>query len=226
MNYSWNKNKVHFVLNEDDDQLTTKRLLTHFLKSIGVKHFDEKIVDRLINNNIKTVKQVINLTVDSLLHIEGFKITLAEKLVSQINECLDKVDAITLMVASNCWGHGFSFKKLKLVLDAYPDIVTNENITVEMINNIHGYSTITSQQFMEGLIKFRKYVKENKFNKVFDNTKHKSKKSSDLYVNKTFVFSGFRDVELEKYIIDNGGKVSTSVSKNTTAVIVKDLDAS
>jgi len=37
-----------------------------------------------------------------------------------------------------------------------------------------------------------------------------------------FVFTGFRNEDLEKYIKTNGGTVSTSVSKLTTAVIRKD----
>jgi len=34
----------------------------------------------------------------------------------------------------------------------------------------------------------------------------------------------FRDKEVEKYIIDHGGKIGSSVSKNTFKVIVKALD--
>jgi NAD-dependent DNA ligase len=42
------------------------------------------------------------------------------------------------------------------------------------------------------------------------------------FENMKFVFTGFRNDELEKYIKKLGGSVSTSVSKNTTAVIRKD----
>jgi NAD-dependent DNA ligase len=38
-----------------------------------------------------------------------------------------------------------------------------------------------------------------------------------------FVFSGFRDKKLEEEIIKRGGKVSTSVSSNTTCVIANNL---
>ena len=36
------------------------------------------------------------------------------------------------------------------------------------------------------------------------------------------VFSGFRDPELEKMILERGGKVTTSVSKNTNIVVSAD----
>ena len=38
------------------------------------------------------------------------------------------------------------------------------------------------------------------------------------------MFSGFRNEELEKQIILNGGKVLTSVSKNLKILIVKDKE--
>ena len=46
--------------------------------------------------------------------------------------------------------------------------------------------------------------------------------SQKQFENMKFVFTGFRNDELEKYIKKFGGSVSTSVSKNTTAVIRKD----
>jgi DNA ligase (NAD+) len=42
------------------------------------------------------------------------------------------------------------------------------------------------------------------------------------FKNMIFVFTGFRNNPLEKYISINGGTVTTSVSKNTTAIISKD----
>jgi len=38
----------------------------------------------------------------------------------------------------------------------------------------------------------------------------------------SFVFTGVRLPDYEKIITDNGGKVSSSVSKNTTYVVCKD----
>ena len=42
--------------------------------------------------------------------------------------------------------------------------------------------------------------------------------------NKTIVFTGFRDDKLEKDIKKIGGKIGSSVSKNTFIVVTKDKD--
>ena len=39
-----------------------------------------------------------------------------------------------------------------------------------------------------------------------------------------FVFTGFRDKDLEKLIVAYGGQVTTAVSKSTTMVITKSAD--
>jgi NAD-dependent DNA ligase len=221
MAYIWNKNKVHFVLQENQESLTNTRVFTHFLKSIGVKHFDEKIVQKLSENGIDSITKIANITVDDLLKIDGFQKTLAEKFVQQIQKCIENVDLITLMVASNSWGHGFSFKKLKLVLDQYPNIM-NESPTYEQIISIPGYSKITSEQFLTGLSNFKNFLKINKLKYV---EYVKNELTGNKYEGKTFVFSGFRDKILEKNIIDNGGKVSSTLSKNTHYLVVKDLNS-
>ena len=50
----------------------------------------------------------------------------------------------------------------------------------------------------------------------------KSLKKDGKLSNHTFVFSGFRNKSLEDTIVLHGGKVSNSLSKNTTALVVKD----
>ena len=49
---------------------------------------------------------------------------------------------------------------------------------------------------------------------------------SDDLINYKIVFSGFRDKMLEDKIKKRGGKVVTSISKNTTLLIVADIEKS
>ena len=38
---------------------------------------------------------------------------------------------------------------------------------------------------------------------------------------KSFVFTGIRVPEYEKFIVENGGKIGSSISKNTTHLVMK-----
>jgi DNA ligase (NAD+) len=51
----------------------------------------------------------------------------------------------------------------------------------------------------------------------------KEVKESNSFFAQTFVFSGFRNKSWEALIEESGGKVSSSVSKNTNLIIVKDI---
>ena len=54
--------------------------------------------------------------------------------------------------------------------------------------------------------------------------KKSSKSGEGIYSGKTIVFSGFRDSGLKERIESQGGKVSESVSKNTSFLIIKDVN--
>jgi NAD-dependent DNA ligase len=215
--YVWNKNKVHFIL-EDKGELTLTKELTHFLKTIGVKHFDEKIIEKLIFNGINSIKKLISIQKKDLLNIEGFKHTMADKLISQLQDAFSNLDLITLMVASNSFGHGFSFKKINTIYNEYPDIL---NVKYDDIKNLYGFGENTAQLFMEGLENFKKFIKKNNLENYINHKKIVSK--TDKFKNLTIVFTGFRNTELEKQITEGSGKVSTSISKNTDYLIVKDI---
>ena len=42
-------------------------------------------------------------------------------------------------------------------------------------------------------------------------------------IGKSFVFTGFRNEAMEKYITDNGGEVQKNITKKTTHLIMKDI---
>ena len=90
-----------------------------------------------------------------------------------------------------------------------------------MIVEVEGFSYITAEKIANNLKYADQFIK--KVNKYV--TFAKSERVSDDLNGNKYVMSGFRDKELEKDIISRGGKITTSVSKNTTALIVKSKDS-
>ena len=100
-----------------------------------------------------------------------------------------------------------------------------------MIIKLDGFSTKTAQDFVDGLDAFAAFVKKNKHIAIATNDATAGEESTGADSTdtlKTFVvvFSGVRNKALEKVIEKNGGKVTTSVSKTTTHLVVADADAS
>jgi NAD-dependent DNA ligase len=127
---------------------------------------------------------------------------------------------------------------------------SNEELT-KLINSISGFDEKTTSKivdnfddfiiFMNKLIKIKpNVIKDNtEDNKDKNNKdkKNKSNKSSDKdtdnninldkykdYKNKTIVFTGFRDKEIESILENVGAKITTSVSKNTDIVVAANIN--
>jgi DNA ligase (NAD+) len=138
------------------------------------------------------------------------------------------------MAASQIFGRGIGSKKFKLITDAYPNIIdiVNKNGNVkEIINNINGFDDKTTAKIVDNFKLFIKWLnkliklKPNVLSKNTEKGEGESKKGKGAYskyANKTIVFTGFRDKEVEILLDKIGSKVTTSVSKNTDILIAAD----
>jgi DNA ligase (NAD+) len=233
ISFIWNKNHVEIMIQENDaseevlDSLDLKRLI-HFFVKLDTDGVSEGVTTKLYNSGFRTVKSILNITIDELLTVEGFKKKLAEKVRMNLDLALANASPLKLMVASNMFENGFGDKKLKIILDSYPDISDNDKRMIpslQQLLNLEGIAEITALAFLENLPRFWGFIEENELEFLMKSTqKKKETKSSNLFLQQTFVFSGIRNKDYEAMIEAAGGKVTTSVSKNTNVLIVKDKD--
>jgi DNA ligase (NAD+) len=123
------------------------------------------------------------------------------------------------MTASNLFGRSIAEKKLKLILEVFPEIPNGYQPTESELSKVAGIGEITAKQFLEGLPLFFDFMKEiDKECKKVEVVVPKGKSLEGLNV----VFTGVRDKELEAEIETKGGKVLTSISSKTKVLIAKD----
>ena len=224
--YDWDNNEVHFVLTDIDtnDTVIIKRL-TKFLTDIGVTDVSIGTVTTLFNYGYDDIFKIINITVDDLLEIPGIRERKAEKIYNNINDALSKITLLKLMVSSNMLGRNMGSRKLKKILDTYPDIVDKYdkkkyNYWRNKILELEGFSDISTEIFLDNLPKFIKFYK--KFIKQIRVEKHITTKNvNGKFKNMTIVFTGFRNKDWADFIEKNGGKISSSISKNTSLLVYK-----
>ena len=99
------------------------------------------------------------------------------------------------------------------------NIYKNKKVWVEKLITIDGVEEKTANQIIDNwkdlqlnLKWIKKYFKINSIKKT----------SKTNLVNINWVLTGFRDKDIENKIINLGGKVSNSISKNTHVLVVKD----
>ena len=120
---------------------------------------------------------------------------------------------------------GIGKRKVEVLINAIPDLLTiYKNIPsielIDLINNVEGFSDKTTDKIVQNLPWADKFIDSLK---DFVTFKMQKKVSDDLKDMKV-VFSGFRDSDIEDKVVKRGGKVITSVSKNTTILVVADKD--
>ena len=227
--FIWNETGVDIMIdqnemNEDQEHDMLVKNLTYFFKKMKIKYVDEAIIKKMIDIGLDSINKIIIATEDDLLEVDGFQDKMAKKIHNNIQNAINGVEISTLMAASNIFGHGLGERKLKLIIDEYPDILNKKyslSKLVEMIIEIDGFEKKTATKFTEGYEEFKKFLKDNKKIKV-KITKKSSKKTKGKLIDKKIVFTGFRDKELEKFVTDEGGTLSSSVSSNTNYLVTND----
>ena len=92
---------------------------------------------------------------------------------------------------------------------------------------IRGIEKKSAESFLSHIEDFVAFIKECDLEYMLSEIPKRTEKNYDEnhpLFGKSILMTGFRDKELEKQIIDVGGKIASSISKNTFIVLVKNLD--
>jgi NAD-dependent DNA ligase len=229
--YVWNETKVDFIVDENNLSEAVNydilvKNITYFFKKMNIKYVDESIVKKMIDVGLDNINSIINASVDDLMEIEGFQEKMATKIHTNIQKSIKDVELSKVMTASNLFGHGIGSKKLSLIINKNPNILQlklSKQAFIDKIIEIDGFDTKTATQFVDNIGKFKDFLNKNK--KIQIKIVKKTTKKNGKFKDKKFVFTGFRDKELEAYIEKEGGTLSTSVSSNTNYVLTNDKDS-
>lgn len=222
----WNENHVELVCTNKlcEEQLIQK--LVHFFSILNFDEMREATIRKFYSAGYITLRQILKIKRDELIKIEGFGTSSADTLLSQFENVVENgVSLSELMTALNCFNGAFGVKTCQLIIDQLNENDIEKLCDLETIEESHliaikGIAPITAHTFNQGITSFREIESVVPVSYV----RRRSKSMTDEQIN--VVFSGFRDKELEKELVDRGWNVTSSVSKNTTYLVVKDLTSS
>lgn len=208
--------------------------IIYFFKSVGFENFSEGTIKTICEHyGAYDLTSFMNLRDCELLLVPGIGEETVNAYRSQMNDLLyshqAKISLAKLMEASDCFD-GVGEKKAKAIIENLSDsemsLVFDPQIkreSIQFLGRIKGISVSTINSIADGMNEFLKISSDICVN--FYVREEKQKESSELsYI--SVCFTGVRDSELQKHIEDNGGKVVSGVSKNTTHLVVDDLNTS
>lgn len=199
----------------------------YFMDTLAIKGVKEGVITKFYDSGYDTLKKILNITLDDILRIDGFKMKSAQNIYDELQK-IRNVPCYKLLAASSIFGKGFGEKKIKLIVDEFPFLISDRektlSLTVEQITNIKGMAIISAQQFVNNIEKFLLFYEDLGI-ECKTEIKH-DKIKSNFFTDKKIVFSGFRNKDWEKRLEEIGAKLSSVVSKNTNYLVVKNNDDS
>ncbi len=229
--YIWNESQVDVLLEDkDNDAGVIEKNITGFFRGIEVDGLSEGNVKRIMDAGFDTVPKILRMKKEDYLTIEGFQEKMANKIHSGIETRIREVTLPSLMAASNMLGRGFSTKKISLILEEYPDILTSsESLDVKKrkLAEVKGMASKTADTFVDNIPKFLGFLQETGLQgKVSVQTAPTAVVPADhVLYKKTVVMSGTRDKELEAALTGVGASVGSAVSSKTFMVITPDINS-
>ena len=225
--YKWHSGGYDIYIDESDsahpsvkDDREIKQM-TYLMTTLEIDGINQSTVKRLHTNGFKTLDKILAMTKDDFLKLPNTKEKLAQKQYTAIQEIKTRTHPLeALMAVSGFFGLGFGTRKSRAILEVYPKILTDD-ITLVDVKSINGFESKTAKLFINGLPKFRTWMKTYNFSYTIP----KKKTSNGSLQGQSIVLTGFRDKTLESQIEKEGGSNSSSVTSKTTILVAKDPSA-
>lgn len=209
----WNDNGIELITLTETDEQKLKQLIS-FFNILEVDQVSEGVITQFWDAGYKTVKDILNLTKDDMFKIERFGKRKAEIVFNSIQNSIKDVQLSKLQHATGIFP-GLGSRKLVL-LEGF-----TEKPTIQQVMDIEGFAEISAKSYVENWDKFFNFVKDLP---ITIKKEEKVSTPEDLS-NMVVVFTGVRRPDLQEVIESRGGRVASSVSKNTTHLVCKDTNS-
>ena len=159
--YYWTDNNIDIVLKDTNNDLVKEKIITKFFREINVAGMNIGTVKLLIENKYDEIHKIINMTLENLLTIPMFKDKKANKIYNNIQTSIQKATLLDIMAASNIFGRGLGYKKLEIIINTYPDILTldlSDKEKIEKLISIDGIQVKTAQNFIDNINDFKEFL--------------------------------------------------------------------
>lgn len=228
--WHWNETHVDAIVDdiENNKDVHNQKIIA-FFKVMKIDGIGEGIINKFISAGYNEINTILELTPDIIAQINGFKLKSATNIYNAFHKVIDKPQPLErVMTASGVFTIGLGEKKFRMILDSIPEFFKKwqqGKITKADILNINGFSDKTADIFIIGMPKFIDWLTIHSMIKIEKNDiLSKDIPKGDKFAGMIAVFTGIRNANMEKKIIDGGGLIGSTISNKTTILIAKNPD--
>ena len=239
--YIWNKSHVDVLLEKpSEDEGVQEKNITAFFTTLDVDGLGKGNVHKIYKSGKTTVAEIIKMTAANFEKIDGFKKKTADKLAEGIKNKIQEASLIDIMVASGKLGRGLGERKLKPILTAFPDILTDSAPTTEKeakLKTIPGIGPENAMAFSKNIPEFLAFLKEcgledklsqsqEGVNEGVNEGANEGPKIEGPLSGKKIVMTKVRDKEIISFVTNQGGFLEDTMKKDIFTLIVKSKEDS
>ena len=238
--YKWTNTHVDIVLENAGDDITVReKNITAFFVGLEVDGLSSGNVKRIMTAGFDTIANILKMTKADFKTVEGFKEKMIEKVFSGIHEKVEKAGLLDIMVASNLLGRGLGQRKLKPILEKYPDILISsetDETKIKMLKEIEGIGPENAKSFVSNISTFMGFLKECNLEGKLSMTNLSNTQEKNIVEEKTnidtsnplfgkkIVMTKVRDKEIIEHLSKVGAILEDNIKKDTFVLIVKTHD--
>lgn len=217
---TWTSTGVDLVVvNVNDNDTVKLEQLIDFFAKVGVEYLGEGNLQEIFNAGFKTIVEVINLSEFEWTSMIGAN---GKKIYKSIREKLRNVPWYIVAGAHPTFGRGVGVRKMKKLYEAFEGDLQKVG-DINAILTVDGFEFKTAAKITTGFTNFIQFLTDTSATIVFST--YEAPKQGGLS-GSTFLFTGFRSSDLEAKIVEQGGKISSSVSSKLTYLVAADVNES
>ena len=215
--WHWNKTHVDAVLDDiGENPDAQKSALLHFADKFGISFCGEGTIARLHSAGINTIPQLLRLTKEALLKVEGFKEASATKLLAAIADAKAKATPLEYAVGSGIFGRGVGVKKIEQAFK-----LLGQSSAIDAIAGAPGWSRETATAFVGHLPAFKQFMDD--LGVAPRRPPSPVKVASGGRLNgEVVLFTGFHPKDLEEAAKAQGATIVDTFTSKVTILVVKD----
>ena len=234
--FKWNDSKVHIYPVTREARPIDIKQLHHFLTKMGTKGIGKKLMERLYDGGINSIPLLLTVTEADLSFIGG---KTAVNIVNTIQQ--NKANLTLPVLAGSCgiFGSLMGVTRFEMIFGTYPDILSSPEVVsndvpaiVEKLKTVPGFADKTARQAAAGFAEFLQFLADLRaagISPVSTVTAGTATVNTDVSASgasqlkgRNILMTGFRDMDIATFIIQNGGKNLKSLTRAADMLLIKD----
>ena len=186
-----------------------------------------------------TICKILALEEKDFLNVNGFKSTMAKKIYDSIRSKVKDATLVKIMAASGKFGRGIGERKIKPIMEAFPNIldsVETNGEKIKLLKSVNGIGKENAKSFVENIPVFLEFMRQCKLTHKYQEAADKEEEdiqSKDATIiqnqenplfGKNIVMTKVRDKEIIDKLPLYGATLENSIKKDTFALVVKSKD--